>query len=147
MRQRSMMHAVFATGILLLGAVGAYADHGGTSGGDGGKKTEVRLRTKLSGAAIQDQTPGGNADFRSDSRGRTRLNVEVEHVNLPAGTVLTVSVQHGATVTPVGSITLAAAAENELELDSQDGDVVPAVQTGDMVTVSNAGATILAGAF
>jgi hypothetical protein len=82
------------------------------------------VATTLTGAAIQGRTPEGNADFRSDSRGRTRLNVEVENVNLPSGTVLIVSIQHGATVLPAGAIALSAAAENELDLDSQDGDAI-----------------------
>jgi hypothetical protein len=73
--------------------------------------------------------------------------VEVENVNLKAGTVLDVSVQHGAVTTPVGHITLSALGAGELELNSQDGDTVPAVQSGDMVVVRNAGTPILAGTF
>jgi hypothetical protein len=158
MKQRSLMQVNLASAMLLMGAIGAYADHGGSgnggpgnggpgNGGSGNNNVEIRLRTKLSGAAIQGRTPSGSADFRSDSQGRTRLNVEVEDVNLPSGTVLTVAIQHGATVTTAGTITLATSAENELELNSQNGDTVPAVLAGDMVTVSNAGVTILAGVF
>jgi hypothetical protein len=35
----------------------------------------------------------------------------------------------------------------ELELNSQDGDTVPALVKGSMVTVANGGTTILAGVF
>jgi hypothetical protein len=130
-----------ASALLLLGAIAATADKGGD------QKNEVRMRTRLAGAAIQGKTPEGNADFRSDSRSRTRLNVEVENVNLAAGTILTVVVQDGTTKTTVGTIKLSSFGGGELELNSDDGDAVPAVQKGDMVTVSNAGATILAGVF
>jgi hypothetical protein len=140
---KTRTHAAFAALILLVGTAALVADQGH----NGGQNSEARLKTRLAGAAIQGQTPEGNADFRSDQNGRVRLNVEVEHVNLPAGTVLTVSVQDGATVTVAGTITLSATGERELELNSQDGATVPAVQKGDMITVSNAGKTILAGAF
>jgi hypothetical protein len=130
-----------ASALLLLGAIAATADKGGD------QKNEVRMRTRLAGAAIQGKTPEGNADFRSDSRSRTRLNVEVEDVNLAAGTVLTVVVQDGTTKTTVGTIKLSSFGGGELELNSDDGEAVPAVKKGDMVTVSNAGATILAGVF
>jgi len=69
----------------------------------------------------------------------------VEHVNLPAGTVLDVTV--GASATVVGHITLNAFGDGELDLRSQDGDTVPAVAAHDTVTVSNAGAAILSGTF
>jgi tetratricopeptide (TPR) repeat protein len=73
---------------------------------------------------------------------------EVENVNLPDGTVLTVSVTHAGAATTVGTITLnAATSEDELELDSQHGDTVPSIVSGDMITVSNGAAVILAGVF
>jgi hypothetical protein len=112
------------------------------------KSDETRLRTRLAGAAIGGKTPEGNADFRSElSRGRTRFHVEVEDVNLPAGTMLTVMVSHNqGPSTQVGTMPLDALGAAELELDSQDGDTVPAVQAGDVVMVMNGGA-ILSGAF
>ncbi len=61
--------------------------------------------------------------------------------------MLNVSLVHGTTTTALGQIKLSALGFGELELNSQDGATVPAVQTGDMVTVSNAGKTILAGVF
>jgi hypothetical protein len=138
MNKRSRTYTALAAVILLTGAVSALAD-------GGNNKNETRLRTRLTGAAIQGKTPEGHADFRSDTR-RTRLNVEVEEVNLPDGTVLTASLMHAGVSTSLGSITLSAGL-GELELNSEDGDAVPAVQSGDMVTVSNAGKMILAGVF
>jgi hypothetical protein len=134
------IHVALTATLLLIGAVAAIADQGG-------QNNETRLKTRLAGSAVQAKTPEGSADFRSDSRGRSRLNVEVENVNLAAGTVLTVSVQDGITVTVVGTIKLSSFGGGELELDSQDGATVPALKKGDLVTVSNAGSRILAGAF
>jgi hypothetical protein len=139
------MYATVAVSLLFLGAANqAWADHGSQNSQN---NTETRLRTRLSGAAVQGKTPEGNADFRSNSRGRTRLNVEVENVNLPAGTVLQVSVQHAGMTVAVGTITMTAGGFGELELNSQDGDTVPQVQSGDMIMVANGGMTILAGVF
>jgi hypothetical protein len=152
----SPIYATVAAVLLMLGSVTATrADDGGKggngggpgpSGGNGGPTGQVRLDTKLAGGAIGNKRPEGNADFRSQT-GSSRLNVEVENVNLPDGTVLTVSVVQGAVSTVVGTITLnSAIAENELELNSQNGAAVPALVAGNMVTVANGATIILAGA-
>jgi hypothetical protein len=144
MKRTFRFHAALTAAVLALTLTPAIrADHGGS----GNQTQETRLRAKLTGQAIQGTTPEGSGDFRSES-GRTRLQVEVEHVNLPAGTVLTVSIQSGANApVQVGTITLSATGFGELELDSQHGATVPAVLTGDVLSVSNAGTAILAGAF
>jgi hypothetical protein len=111
------------------------------------KSSEGRLRTDLAGGAISGRVPSGHADFRSESdRNRSRLNVEVEDVNLADGTVLDVMVSHGGASTKVGVIHLQAG-RGELELNTQDGDTVPAIVKSDAVTVSNAGSPILMGVF
>jgi hypothetical protein len=143
---KTSIFSALATALLLSVAVGyVFADDGG-KGPNNGNNTQIRLRTNLAGAAIGGKKPGGNADFRMDN-GRTRLNVEVENVNLPAGTVLTVAVTHAGATTTAGTITLNSSGEIELELDSQHGDTVPTIASGDMITVSNGAAVILAGAF
>jgi hypothetical protein len=109
------------------------------------KDSELRLKARLTGAAITGKTPEGSADFRSQT-GRTRLNVEVEHVNLADGTVLDVTLTHAGVATVIGHITLALGG-GELELESEHGAIVPAVQKGDVVTVANAGAAIVVGSF
>ena len=138
MKYAIRIQAVLAAALVLLAVSPAVrADHGGKDGAQ-----QTRLRARLTGPAIQNVTPEGNADFRSET-GRTRLQVEVEHVNLPAGTVLTVTIQ----TVQVGTITLSATGFGELELDSQHGDTVPAVNSGDVISVSNGTAAILTGIF
>lgn len=105
---------------------------------------EMRLESRLAGAPIGNLSPKGHAKFEVRADGRRKLNVEVERVNLPGGTILNVLVDN----TKVGEITLSAMLENELELDTEKGSVVPAVTTLSTVVVTNAnGATILSGTF
>jgi hypothetical protein len=146
---RSSIYSTLAAAILMFVAVNfVSAEDGGKGPGpNSGNNAQVRLRTTLAGAAIAGKKPEGNADFRSET-GRMRLSVEVENVNLPDGTVLTVAVSHAGASVTVGTITLNSKGNgNELELDSQHGDTVPAISSGDMISVSNGAAVILAGAF
>lgn len=137
-----MQTAAAAALLMLIATTAVRADHGGKD-----QTQEIRLRARLTGQAIQAVTPQGDGDFRAET-GRTRLQVEVEHVNLPAGTVLTVSIQSGANApVQVGQITLSVTGFGELELDSQHGAIVPAVQNGDVLSVANGATAILAGAF
>ena len=111
------------------------------------KSAGIRLKAKLTGPAIGTVTPSGEAEFKANpARLTSSLDVEVEHVNLPVGTVLTVVVTHSGTPVAAGTIKLKAG-ENELELESQEGDKVPAVVAGDTISVMNGAATILTGAF
>jgi hypothetical protein len=105
---------------------------------------EVRLESRPAGAAINGLLPKGHAKFRSRANGRRQLNVEVEKVNLPAGTVLNVLLDNN----NVGQITLAANLENELELESEHGAIVPNVTpTSTVVVADQQGNNILSGTF
>ncbi len=106
------------------------------------KGGETRMRTSLAGGAIAGMTPSGHADFRASS-GRARLNVEVEDVNLVAGTKVDVIVDGQ----EIGSIIISAAPVRggELELNTQDGQSVPALKTGSLLVIRNGEAAILSG--
>ncbi len=108
--------------------------------------SHVLMKTKLSGAAIEGVTPEGSAVFH-ENQNVTVLTVEVEQVNLAEGTVLDVSVSSGGVATSIGQITLEAGGIGELELNSRAGDTVPAIVTGDVLTVSAGGSAIMTGAF
>ena len=104
---------------------------------------EIRLRSRLTGARIDRLTPSGQADFRARGS-RSDLRVEVEDVSVPVGTVLDVYVDNA----KVGTITVAAVTlGGELDLNSQDGDVVPKVAKGSVVVVKNGEQGIVAGVF
>jgi hypothetical protein len=105
--------------------------------------SEVRIESRLAGAPINGLTPTGVAKFRSLG-GNSKLEVEVEHVNLPVGTILNVFVDG----VKVGELTIASTLENEFELETEHGQAVPGVTTASTVVVSNAqGQTILSGVF
>src|SRR6185295_15367318 len=94
--------------------------------------------------AISGLLPKGHAKFRTRNNNRRQLNVEVEKVNLPAGTVLNVLIDN----VNVGQIVLSSMLENELELESEHGAVIPNITTASTVVVTNSqGATILSGVF
>ena len=104
---------------------------------------EVRIEARLAGAAINGLTPTGHAKFRSRNGNRS-LEVEVEKVNLPAGTILNVFVDG----VKVGDLTITSTLESEFEVESEHGQFVPDVTNVSTVVVSNAqGQTIVSGVF
>jgi hypothetical protein len=104
---------------------------------------EVRIEARLAGAAIGGLTPTGHAKFRRRN-GNRNFEVEVERVNLPAGTTLNVLVD-GA---KVGELVISTTLENEFELESEHGQFVPDITAASTVVVTNAqGQTILSGVF
>jgi hypothetical protein len=105
---------------------------------------EIRLESRLAGAAINGLLPKGQARFRSRDNGRRELEIEVEKINLPAGTVLNVLIDNA----NVGQLNLNSNLEDELELETERGAIVPSVTSTSTVVVTNAqGATILSGVF
>jgi hypothetical protein len=141
--------AAAAVSLLMLGTVSIVSADGG--GGNG-----FRVRTQLSGSPIKGVTPSGHVEFRIDDKGRRRLNVEVENVNMPMGTTLTVHILEAGsqlTLTP-NQFKLREGANDgdrdnrgELEDQTEDGDIVPNLRHGDFIIhVSAGGHTILSGA-
>ena len=103
----------------------------------------LRIEARLAGAPINGLTPSGHARFRREP-GRRDFNVEVERVNLPVGTILSVFVDG----VKIGDLPLRSTLENELELNTNDGQTVPDLTTASTVVVTNAqGQTILSGVF
>ncbi len=107
---------------------------------------DLRLRTQLTGGSIAGLTPAGRVDFRArPSHGaEASFSVEVEDINLPAGTVLEVQI-NGRTA---GKLTVSAppVRGGELELNSRDGDLTPQLKAGDVITVRGANGVLLSGA-
>jgi hypothetical protein len=102
------------------------------------------VEAKLSGAAINGQTPRGEAEYEIEPSGNREFKARVENVNLPVGTVLNVLIDN----VKVGVITLSGASRDELKLKTEDGQTVPQVNSRTRVVVANqAGATIVAGSF
>ncbi|HEX8353563.1 MAG TPA: hypothetical protein VF611_11730, partial [Pyrinomonadaceae bacterium] len=105
---------------------------------------ETIIEARLAGAAIGGSTPHGKAVFRQRPGNDLKLEVEVQDVNLPAGTALNVFVGGR----QIGVITLNTLRAGEVELETERGQAVPAVSNGTGVAVRNqAGADIVAGTF
>jgi hypothetical protein len=135
-KSRAAVLGAFVLAAMAMMLIPAHAEKGGSSG--------IRLRAKLTGPAIATVTPSGQAQFKTNSLGnRSELEVEVEHVNLPSGTVLDVQLK----TTSIGSIKVNKEGEGELELETDAGATVPAVAAGDTISVLNAGTVILTGVF
>ncbi|MDT7780623.1 MAG: hypothetical protein QOC99_3135 [Acidobacteriota bacterium] len=104
---------------------------------------ELRIESRLAGAAIGGLTPTGVAKFRQRN-GNRNLEVEVERVNLPSGTTLNVFIDG----VKVGELVITSTLENEFELETEHGQAVPNITTASTVVVSNSlGQTILSGVF
>lgn len=110
---------------------------------EAGGAAETRLTAGLTGAKINGITPSGHADFRA-REGRAQLNVQVEDVNVAVGSVLDVFLDG----IQIGTITVAAVTlGGELELNSQDGAIVPSVASGSLVVVKLGDKAVVAGVF
>lgn len=94
--------------------------------------SETRLKTRLAGPAIDGLVPSGAAEFRARGSAK-RFTTQVEDVNLDAGTPLQVCVNS----TLLGTIILGGppVRGGDLNLDTRDGDTVPAMTAGDSVSV------------
>jgi len=104
---------------------------------------DIRIEAKLAGAAINGLRPMGEAKFRVKGNDR-ELEIEVERVNLPLNTTLSVFVDN----LKVGDLVLTSTMETRLELESEHGQAVPNVITGSTVAVVNSqGQTVLGGVF
>jgi len=134
------MSAAVLTGFIMVNPWQAAAASGSRGGGG---SQELRIQTRLTGGAINGVVPSGNARFRSRT-GSSNFSVEVEDVNLPNGTVLTVTLNRGGAILPAGSLTLTARF-GEIDVNTKDGDVVPQAQSGDIVVVSGGGDPLLTG--
>src|SRR5581483_7380315 len=129
--------------------------HGGGGGGDHGNKgddnqnnnnnnnqndNQQRFRLEVQLMAPAGDTIGAHGNARFESRGtEMELKVEVEHV--PAGTAVSVFV--GSTQIGMTAMT-GAGREVEIELESKNGDTVPAITAGTVIMVKTAAGQVLA---
>jgi len=106
--------------------------------------TETIIQARLSGPRLNNLIPSGLAESRVRSNGSQRLKVEVEDVNLTAGTVLNVFLNGSS----IGSLTINSFRQGELQLESNNGRLVPTVPPGSVVEVkTQPGALVASGTF
>ena len=129
----NMFFAVLAVTAVSLLIFGSVQNSSATS-------SEIRMLADLNPPT----NVGGIADGRADYRERgnsMRLNVEVEDI-FPNST-FTVEV----TGEPIGTITTNSFGTAELELNTNDGQAVPKVLTGDLVEIFQGTELVLSGGF
>ena len=87
---------------------------------------DTRIEASLTGPAIDGATPAGFTEYRIDDRGRKRLErLKLSSVNLPQGTVLTVTVNN----TALRNLTLNPLCIASFDIDSNDGQSVPTINS------------------
>lgn len=135
-RSRTIMMATLLAGAGVLAAGSQLmAKDGGSS-----NSSEVRIRCSASLRRGADM----DAEWRSvDNATRTSFKVQVEDLASTSG----LTVQVGAFTSPVPEVIAPTAGlangVAELDLDSQDGDLVPALKSGDQVNVLQNGTGLL----
>jgi hypothetical protein len=122
-----------------IGIAPVLADGGSSGSGSG---SEVRTEINLTGAAINGVLPKGRAEYRVGVDYR-KFKVQVEQVRLPDGTTLNIAVNGSS----VGMLMLTFG-RGELERSTKDGQRVPFIKSGDIVTATTAtGRLVLQGKF
>ena len=92
---------------------------------------ETRLKTRLTGPDIGGLVPSGAAEFRKRGINK-RFTTEVEDVNLTGSLRVCVNGMD------LGTISLASGF-GDLNLDTRDGQTVPGMSSGNVVTVRSGG--------
>jgi hypothetical protein len=151
-RLKKMKMWILVLAILVMGVVPSFAESGSGSGsgsGSSGGGTEIRLRARLTGNAIGNLIPSGQADFRSRAGRFVRFSTEVENVKLPVDSQLEVFVSSSAVCsgTLLGNIVLGPPPirGGDLNLDTRDGDTVPQLTAGKLVSVCFNGVPVVSG--
>jgi hypothetical protein len=133
-----IMNKIWASFLLTLLVCMTFAVANSNAAG----AAETRIKAQLAGAALNGMTPKGRAEFRARAT-NNQLNVQVENVNLPDGTILNVLVNDA----QIGQLSLTLR-KGEMQLNSGDGQIVPSLTLGSTIVVTDeAGRTIVAGAF
>jgi hypothetical protein len=86
--------------------------------------------------------PHGVATYSVYPSGKRELEVEVEDVNSPDGTILGVTLNNAS----IGQMTLLLQ-KGKLKLKTENGDTVPVIASGDTVQVKNGATLLVSGAF
>jgi hypothetical protein len=142
---KRMLIALCALSLSLTGLARADGHDGGDDRGQGKPSDQKVVRANLSGPAIGGEKPTGTSRATSND-GQNKFTVEVEDVNLPDATVLTVVLVHGDNRTRVGDMLLSQGTA-ELERRTRDGDQVPQPQSGDSLLVMQGRTHVLAGVY
>ena len=103
--------------------------------------------TLLSASVAGSRVGKGKATYASNAGGSEKeLEIELERIGLPVGTVLTATIA-GVTVGTLTVFTERGTTKAKLKLKSQSGQTVPTVIAGDVINILNATETAATGTF
>ncbi|HEY0431530.1 MAG TPA: hypothetical protein VGC61_06915, partial [Pyrinomonadaceae bacterium] len=140
LRRNSSLGIGLAIVVFAFSLIAVSADGGS---GSGGGDVVRQIEANLAGATINGLIPSGEAEAKTFVDGNRKFEVHVTNVNLPDNTVLAVFVDG----TQAGSLSLIGL-RGEFEVETEDGETVPPVNSRTRVVVSSAaGSTIVAGSF
>jgi hypothetical protein len=105
--------------------------------------SDTEIEASLTGNPINNMQPFGRARYRVEDNGRRRFEIEVFSVNLPAGTALNVRLNG----TNLGQLFINSFNSGQFQLRTDNGQTVPNVNNGDVVTLTNGSTTVLNGTF
>lgn len=88
-------------------------------------------------------TPHGEAEYQVYQSGNRELEIEIEDVNLPAGTALTAVVEGNT----VGQIILESDQRGRLKLKTEFGQAVPVINNDSIIQVRNGNTVLVTGSF
>ncbi len=103
----------------------------------------VLTRTASLAAPAGSANPHGIATWQLSQNNNRELEIEIENVNLAAGTSLTATING----TAVGPIILDSNRKGKLKRQTEDGEAVPTVNDGSTVDVRNGTTVLVAGVF
>ncbi len=104
---------------------------------------DIVIGATLTGAPIGGVSPTGFAEYRVDDQNRRRLDVDGFSINLPVGTVLTVSINNAV----IGNATVSSCSTFFFRRRTDDGQQVPIITSGMPVQILNGGGIVLSGTF
>lgn len=106
-----------------------------------GGEVPILIRTANLVSPSGSINPHGMAEYQLYPSGNREIEVEIEDVNLPAGTSLSAIVDGNS----IGQIVLAADQRGRLKLRTEDGQTVPVTNDGSTVEVRNGSTVLVAG--
>ncbi len=104
---------------------------------------EIQIVATLAGSPIGGVAPTGFAEYSVDDQNRRRLDVQGFSINMPAGTLLSVSINNAV----IGDASVSSCSTLFFRRRTDDGQQVPVITAGMPVQVLSAGNVLLAGTF
>ena len=142
MKNKQQKHRQMFRVLIAVAALAAWMSIPLISSHSKAESVPVLVRIANLGSPTGGVDPHGNAEFQVFAGGQREFEVEIEDVNLAAGTSLTVFVDGSS----VGQLVLGTDRQGRLKLRTEDGQTVPDMNDGSVVQVRNGDVVLVSGA-